>query len=170
MTRTVHIVAGGSSLRDFDWTSLRDKPVIAINNAAFRLPFARHVYFADRDWFECWRKDLMRHDGMIHQGVSDEHQWVGHTWVQRWDFASQFSLSPRTLIGGCSGNAAINLAAQLGYDELHLLGYDFDTSGNFHNENLHDNHRPDVWRRAFDAMLPALERRQVQIVSGAPRG
>lgn len=168
MSREVHIVAGGASLRCFDWNSLQGKHVIAINNAAFRLPFARHVYFADRDWFELWSKELMKHDGVIHQGVSDERQWVDHTWVCRWDFVCDFSLRPHELIGGCSGNAAINLAVQLGYKELHLLGYDFDNSGNFHDENLHDNHRPDVWRQRFDEMLPALERYQVQIKSGAP--
>lgn len=168
MSREVHIVAGGSSLRDFDWTSLDGKAVIAINNAAFRLPFARHVYFADRDWFEHWRTPLMRHDGVIHQGVSDEHEWVDKTWVCRWDFANQFSLAPHELIGGCSGNAAINLAAQMGYKELHLHGYDFDTSGNFHDDNLHDNHRPDIWRQRFNEMLPALERHKIQIKSGAP--
>jgi len=163
----VYIVAGGSSLRNFDWDSLRDKDVIAINNAALRLPFAQHAYFADRDWFVRWENELTLHLN-VHQGVSDEHEWVDRPWVRRWEFAAHFTLAPRELIGGCSGNAAINLAVQLGYTELHLLGYDFDTSRNFHSDNLHDNHRPDIWRQRFDEMLPALKQQQIQIKSGAP--
>jgi hypothetical protein len=169
MMPPVCIVAGGSSLRGFDWNSLHGEHVIAINNAAFRLPFARHVYFADRDWFEHWEhRGMALHLGRIHQGVSDEHEWVDRPWVRRWGFSDDFSMDHRSVYGGCSGNAAINLAAQLGYTELHLLGYDFDSSGNFHDENLHSNHTPGIWRQRFEEMLPALERYGIHIKSGAP--
>jgi hypothetical protein len=165
------IVAGGPSLRSFDWSLLHDKDVLAINNAALRLPYARHVYFANLDWFQLWRDQLALHAGQVHQGVSDDAQSASVPWVRRWDFEprGRFTLEPaRIRGGGCSGNAAINLAAQLGYTRLHLLGYDFDSAGNFHNDHLWTRPQPAVWRQMFDEMLPELERYGIQIKSGAP--
>lgn len=165
------IVAGGPSLRNFDWSSLRGRDVIAINNAAFRLPDARHVYFANRDWFERWEPELRQVSGQVHQGVSGEEQWVNRPWVRRWNFEphGRFTLEPGRIRGGCcSGNAAINLAAQLGYTQLHLLGYDFDSAGNFHNDHLWTKPQPTIWRQMFDEMLPELARHGIQIKSGAP--
>lgn len=168
MADEVYIVAGGPSLRDFDWRTLRGKQVIAINNAAFRLPFAQHVYFADRDWFKHWEYELALHLGHLHQGVSDEHEWVDRSWVRRWDFCSSFTDVPGRIVGGCSGVAALNLAAQLGYRKLHLLGYDFST-GNFHDENLHNNHQPGQWWRQYETVLPSLAAHGIEIKSGAPK-
>ena len=171
INQEIYIVGGGASLRHFDWLRLDDKTVLAINDAAFRLPYATHVYFADKYWFDHWQHKVSEHAGQIHQGVSDDAESVQLGWVRRWNFSEHFSMEPDEVIAGCSGNAAINLVVQLGYKKLHLLGLDFSHLGNFHEDNLRaGSHRPILWRRRFDEMLPALKACGVEILSGAPHG
>ena len=54
--RTVYIVGGGPSLKDFDWSLLNDKRVIAINRAYEKLPRAQVVFWMDDLFFkEHWQ-------------------------------------------------------------------------------------------------------------------
>ena len=155
-TKPVYIVAGGPSLMDFDWKSLDGQDVIAINNAAFKLPNAKYVYFANTDWFKQWRNQLKAHRGKIIQGCTDQD--VKEDWVENWQFVNdRLALKPRTLHpGGNSGYAAINLAVQLGYKEINLLGYDMKYRGE--QANFHSDHTWWTPRDGFEHMLLQFSR------------
>lgn len=177
-TKDVYIVAGGPSLKEFDFDQLRGKDVIAINNAAFECPFARYVYFCNKDWFDKWRWQLLHHKAKIIQGSdpAETDNVVYEPWVERWAFtkATGLALEPFTLSTGInSGYAAINLAVQLGYKRIYLLGYDMkwkDGASHFHHD--HDWTAPESkyaeFIARFDTMLDDLKRLNVQVINCTP--
>jgi hypothetical protein len=174
MNTEVYIVAGGPSLATFDWDSLVDKDVIAINNAAFKLPTAKYVYFANKDWFELWRDKLKEHQGKIIQGCTKQD--VKEEWVERWTFTQDKGLAtePRTLATGVnSGYAAINLAVQLGYKKIFLLGYDMrvvDGQNNYHKDHLWTC-EPDFYKTMlamFETIVEPLKAMSVEVVNLTP--
>lgn len=52
MTEPCFIVGGGPSLQGFDYNLLRDKHVIAVNQAIFKLPNAQHFVTMDYTWLQ----------------------------------------------------------------------------------------------------------------------
>jgi hypothetical protein len=174
----VYIVAGGPSLADFDWRSLDDKHVITINNAAFKLPNAKYVYFCNRDWFEKWKYELRAHKGIVIQGSvpTDSNNVVHELWVERWAFVDGFGLTTKhgcLIPGGNSGYAAINLAVQLGYKKIYLLGYDMKHDGdraNYHDDHLWHSSKESFpgWLRRFEDLVQPLKDLGIQVVNLTP--
>jgi len=122
----VFIVAGGPSLRTFDFSLLDDKKTITINRAFIYLKNPTHVYWADKEFHRDWEPELRQHE--CHRGVV---QYVDdkpeNIWYRQWLFDGErgISTTPGCLRHGFnSGCAAINLAVQLGYTTVYLLGYD----------------------------------------------
>lgn len=52
MTEPCFIVGGGPSLQNFDYRILRNRHVIAVNQAIFQLPTAQHFITMDYTWLE----------------------------------------------------------------------------------------------------------------------
>jgi hypothetical protein len=160
MKNSVTIVAGGPSLIKFDWSVLEGRTVITINNAAFKLPTASIVYFTDQDWLQRWEGRLQEHDGQKIKG-SLPGEFVNLPWIDEWKFTSEIGLAtePKTLAHGRnSGYAAINLAVQLGYNDIHLLGYDMHNVGS--QTNFHTDHTRTT---ADNTYLDFLERFQTLV-------
>lgn len=63
--QTVFIVGGGASLKGFDWSRLDGKRVVACNVAAYVVPFADAVVFADRRFFERHRNLITDFRGLV---------------------------------------------------------------------------------------------------------
>jgi hypothetical protein len=164
----VYIVAGGASLKNFDWADLKYDPVIAINNAAFHLPYAQHVYFANKDWFDMHRLRLRAHSGQVHQGWApgDEKNYIEESWIRRWYFTGSKDYDPRPrclTTGVCSGNAALTLAVHLGYKDLHLYGYDMNHAGNFHSDHIWTDHQPLAWAVHYEHLVEQLKKEGVTV-------
>lgn len=114
--KPVFVVGGGASLRDFDWTLLEGRQVLAVNTAFRKLPNATAMFFADRNFYGQWkdlhpRQDFWRFGGEIFTSLED------------------FSDHPRikTLVLGVTGNSgvqAIDAAQTLGAEKIVLLGFD----------------------------------------------
>lgn len=156
------IVAGGPSLANFDWQQLKYRDVIAINNAAFRLPYAKYVYFANLDWFERFRNELRAHAGQVIAGSLDP----GVPWVRHMPFTEYEGLRGG---GGNSGYAAIGLAVELGYRRIYLLGYDLKRPGeNFHRDHTWTSHKPDEWIPMFDRLAPLLAAQGIEVINCGP--
>lgn len=169
MSTDVTIVAGGPSVNNHDISALRGD-IIAINYAAIVLPQATVCYFANRDWFERFEHELRVHRGRkIHGWDGTAAQLVSKPWVESWKFVDGVLATAvkKTLCpGGHSGYAALNLAVQLGYKHVTLLGYDFlqgDVLGNFHNTHTWTDHRPAQWRRSFEVLLPVVKNAGVTV-------
>lgn len=158
----VYIVAGGPSLKDFDWKSLKYKDVIAINNAAFKLPYAKYVYFANRDWFLRHEVELMLHAGRCIAGSDN----VERPWVDYRPFKTYEGIRGG---GGNSGYAAIGLAIELDYRRIRLLGYDMHSPGsNFHNDHTWTAHKPDEWIPMFNRLAALLDKEGIEVINLTP--
>ena len=172
MSTEVTIVAGGPSLRGFDFTQLTGD-IIAINYAAICIPQATYCYFANKSWFDRFEHELRVHRGRKIQGWGDGVEKVAKPWVEVYRFVEgRISMTPRTLCPGAnSGYAAVNLAVLLGYKQLTLLGYDFldsDATANFHDTHTWTNPQPQEWRRTWNKyMVPALAELGIEIKMGA---
>lgn len=154
--RTVWIVAGGPSLRNFDFDHLRNTPHIAINRAVEDCRHASIVYWSDTRVWAMIERFVRMHPGMKCAGI-DVHKTEYPFWVSRYRFdgITGLSLEPGTLrSGNNSGYAAINLAAQLGAKRIGLLGYDMKLDG--HRDHYHSGYPnlPIRERTLKEKMLP----------------
>ncbi len=158
-------------MRGFDFSSLRP-PIIAINKAYQHIPQANHLYFTDAPFWEAHQAGLLVHGGVIHTGSEN----VSHPSVVCWKGERRGGLSfePNTLrIGNNSGYAAINLAVQLGYSHLILLGYDLGpTDGQTHFHEGYAQPTSDIafrkMREYFQLIAGPLSRAGITVVNGSP--
>lgn len=156
MAKEVFIVAGGPSLKNFDWGKLANKDVIAINRAYEVLPTANYIYFADYDFFYNHEEGLTQHLGKIITGYGQQYckSKIEHPLVENYTLtgANGLDTTPKCIRHGRnSGYAAINVAYHLGYKTIYLLGYDMQrTNGQTH---WHDGHRRIDPASIYDTML-----------------
>lgn len=169
-------IAGGPSLADFDFSFLEDKNVIAINNAFLKVASANVCYFSDLDWFERWKDQLKQHPGRKIRGHLPDKQ-INVDWVEEWSFTQErgLVLDPRCLAHGFnSGAAAINLAVQLGFRKLFLLGYDMqivDGRTNFHSDHKRTTPQhayTNQFMPSFEAMVQPLKKAGVEVFNATP--
>jgi hypothetical protein len=170
-----YIVGGGPSLTHYDFNLLETRHVIAINNAMFKLS-NKIGYFSDRDWFYKHEERIKARPGrLIRGGLPGEE--LNLPFCEEWTFTKErgLVLEPRSLAhGNNSGCAAINLAVQLGYKDIRLLGFDcavVNGQTNFHSE--HDRTTPhsayaQVFVPAFEALVAPLEALAVTVVNLTP--
>ena len=156
MTKEVFIVAGGPSLKGFDWGRLINKDVIAINRAYEVLPNAKYIYFADFDFFGRHEKGLLEHRGQIitgyAQGICKGRIENPHVWEYTLTGPNGLDTQPNHIRHGRNGGyAAINVAFHLGYKKIYLMGYDMGrVEGQTHWHNGHPRIDPES---IYDTML-----------------
>ncbi len=156
--RRAFLIGGGPSLRDFDWSLLKDEFTIAINRAAMRVPTPeRCIFFTEdlrhldqfrddlKDWpglklFHCGSKGHHAHEDVVTY-ICNHDKWPV-TEQRNW----QKSLKGGLIHAYSSALSAMNLADILEPDFLGLLGLDMDTPGeqveNFHDDYPKDWHPP----------------------------
>ncbi len=156
MIKEIYIIGGGTSLKDFDFKKLKDKDTLCINNAIFHVPNPTYFITMDYIFYKCrlplvkrieefnriytckifvanmGHPNIQEKDGRI-VDISTSHgdmfydlqafnmiiksfttQGIGTSWI---DFRN----------GNHSGHCALQLAVLLGYDIIHLLGFDYQT-------------------------------------------
>lgn len=141
-----YIVAGGPSLRDFDWSSLDGKFVIAINRSYEVLPNAQIVYFTDREFWEDHKETMLQHKGQLVRGVLNPNKEEKHPDVTIYQLSGPTGLEtePGKLKHGSNSTyAATNLAAvHLGFKRIYLLGVDMKWGDQGKKtSHWHDGHR-----------------------------
>ncbi len=147
-----YLVAGGPSLRGFDWSFLIGKRCIAINRSFERLPDAV-LYFTDRRFWDWHREAIVAHPGRKITGASVKH--VCHPTVENWILTGARGLDTtygQIRHGNNGGYAAINVAYHLGARRMYLLGYDFRYDDE--RSHWHEGHPTLHRERVFDKMLP----------------
>lgn len=128
--RDVYIVGGGNSLRGFNFDCLRNSTVLAINDAAFRLPWATALFSVDHTWIRNRRTEIDAFLGEKYLAVGEAFDFSkgpkSATYLIR-DRYKGFSASPERIYmgGGNSGFGAINLALLQQAKRIILLGFDF---------------------------------------------
>jgi hypothetical protein len=136
---TVYIVAGGASLKGFDFKKLNGKLVIAINKAFMHVPNISLLYWTDSRFYNWYKREI---DALTCIKVTpspsprDLKSDIIHL---RNSGGRIIDMSPEKICSGNnSGFGAINLALKLGASKIYLLGYDMKhTSGKSH---FHDGY------------------------------
>lgn len=131
--QTVFVIGGGSSLSSIDPERLREKRIIATNEAGLTLtPWADVLFWADKRWRELNLSRLNLHTGAYK--VTRGH-WQLHG-VHTLKTVKGFKppREPWEIGGRSSGEAAVQLAVHMGADRVVLLGFDM-TPGHFHDKH-----------------------------------
>lgn len=128
---TVYIVAGGASLKDFDFTRLNGKKVIAINKAYKYVSQPDVLYWTDGRFYT-WYKDeidvlkcLKFTVATNNRSYTEDVTVIKNVNIESLDFNS----SEGIYSSNNSGFAAIVLAIKLGAKKIYLLGYDMSHTG-----------------------------------------
>lgn len=177
----VFVVGGGPSLRNLDPEKLRDRRVIAVNNAGLDLvPWADVLIWSDPRWFR-WNEDRLHlHGGPIkiaRNAVNIEHGRFRIRNMRR-DTGPSLSLRPDTLAGYDTGAGAVNLAFLMGARDIVLLGFDMSDpppdrwrEGNYHGD--HQIAPPPMQRTenfvpSHERMALALDEHGVKVRNATP--
>lgn len=177
----VFIVAGGPSLRGFDFRRLAGKPTIAINRAHEFLPTATVLWWSD------WLYWTRNQDSLVAHGASYKatavadyqlEQLPPEELVHRYNFTglTGFDENPANLRhGNNSSYAAMHLAVHLGARKLVLLGVDMrhakDGTTHFHGgyESVHlAETLKDLMLPYFKTLAAPLAARKIEVLNASP--
>lgn len=132
--RPVVIVAGGPSLRGFDWEQLRGFHVLAVKGSIFDIPWADAGFGLDMPRFEEWREKLAQVSMTVYWAVPVEQAIITSRPSQNMTFLKRINAdgvsSDPTLVfsGGTSGFGALQIALLKRAKRIMLVGYDYNPS------------------------------------------
>jgi len=184
------IIGGGPSLCDFNWSNLDGKFNIAINRAYEVLPNAQIVYFTDDDYYQRHKVAMLEHSGKKYRGrlarrpVIKEPEVLELQLQQRaWGWSDTFG---ELYHGSNSTYACIQVAAQLGFNKIYLLGIDMKHQGKYIKQkgknkgvtHWHTGHRRTDPAHAYKMMMghyqkmvPEAKKRGIEIINvNTPEG
>lgn len=160
------IVAGGRSLREFDFRQLADRNVIAINRAHLLLPHAKVLWWTDARYWRRARASLIAHRAPWKATGNLEYKLkeLPRAGIEQYLFtgATGFDEHPEHLRHGWnSAYAATHLAVHLGARRVILLGVDLQhDTGNRSCDG-------EKWRTSFATLAPILAAKNVAVVNGS---
>ncbi len=150
--KTIYIIGGGPSLKNFDWELLVDKNVLSINRAFQKVPWAMATFWTDSRFYKWYAKELKRFKGVK----------IACRWSQLYTDDVIFARSTggngiddypyHIRAGNNSGYAALNVAFHLGAKKIYLLGYDMSSSdkqGTHWHSGYVTAHNHDIYERAM---------------------
>jgi hypothetical protein len=169
-----YIVAGGPSLKNFNWDLLKGKNVIAVNRAYEVLPDADIIYFTDLRFWNWHHKNLVNVKGRLIT-VSEN---VEHNKIEKWTLTGKAGLDTRyhcLRSGNNSGYAAINLAFHMYAKTIILLGFDmkFSRDGACHWHEPHpvktkESILSEKMLGYFDTISQPLKDLDITVINGNP--
>lgn len=155
MNDDIYIIGGGASLRDFDFTKLKDKICMTINYSVVNVPDCKYFvtmdytfidYIKDKTKNKLTRAEFMALPCEKYFVVATNNKYIQEENGQYVDMRSGYKYnldgidkviesnteygigrSFRNFVHGCnSGFCGLQLAILLGYKNIHLLGFDLD--------------------------------------------
>lgn len=178
----VYIVGGGPSLTNFNWKLLDGKFVIAINRAYEVLPNADILYFTDPDFWQRHRAAMLKHKGVIYRGrigkkpdIKEVNELQLHRHPAGWS-----DVFGELYHGQNSTYACIQLAAQLGFTKIFLLGIDMKHHNKYDRTkknclgvtHWHDGHRRidpptayNIMLKHYDILAKEAKKRNIEIIN-----
>lgn len=161
MRKKCFVIGGGSSLKDFDWSVLKDKDTVVANMAIFSVPDPKYFVTVDYTFYTKLKPEqkdqfneiktskifiadmspgtpLIEKDGRIQDSRFNliyDLQPYGTVIKATGKEGFGYTLGDfRT--GVNSGYCALQAAIALGYQEIYLLGFDLNASAqtHFHNQ------------------------------------
>lgn len=165
---TCYIVGGGTSLKSFDWSLLDDpnKFVIAINSSHLDAPSCNLIYVTDPPYIQDNIDTLSAHQAPVWQGVLnlDKPKKLDVIDKQIHLQAATGLITDKGIYAAAHGSnssyAFLNIAVNIGFKKIHLLGVDLkwgkhgDKSTSHHHSDSHAHQRIDgeiVYRKMLEA-------------------
>lgn len=172
--RETFLVAGGPSLKGFDFDKLRGRSVIAINDALLQLPWATAMFSADKVWVSKRHEQIKAFTGEKYIAVTEvpSNHIAGVHYLDKIR-ATGLSLSPDAVhVSGSSGYGALNLAFILGAKKITLLGFDYkESSQHWYNPNHWNKTKNNIsfplWTAAFDSTVEVLQQHSVIVLNAS---
>lgn len=174
------IVAGGPSLRGFDFGALRGRNVIAINRAHEYIPGATVLWWTDARYWRRSSESIMAHSAPWKATGNYEYKVreLPKT-VEQYLFtgADGFDEDADCLRHGWNGAyAATHLAAHLGAKRIILLGVDLRHDGTQNGRNFHTGYEigpipadtMDRWKASFATLAPIMAEKKIEVINGSP--
>ncbi len=148
----VFIIGGGDSLREFDWSLLKNELTIGCNDA-FRLgkETCKICVFGDAPWFRKNEKELAKFEGVVFTNSTQ----LLHTrlpWLWTMPRKPKGLYTNALAWNDSTGATAVNLALILGAKRIFLLGFDMHVSERG-RVNWHDEPKTKTGKRAFEKFL-----------------
>lgn len=136
------IVCGGPSVADHDLSKLNGHRVIVINSSFQALPNADYLIFADRRWWEKWRKEIERDFNGLVVALTPMGRGDHYVLLERKRMSGLYPNPTGVAMWHTTTTAAINLACHLlGWQgEIGFLGLD---GGDRDGKSWH--HEPHIW-------------------------
>jgi hypothetical protein len=156
MSEHCYVIASGPSLIGFDFDALPDGPRIGANRSAW-LANCDMLVTVDKNFHMKERDRIEGFGANAHVAIAE--RTITIPGVTYWYYARALpgmAMTPQTLGGSNSGFAGLNLAVQLGYTDIALLGFDFRWDGarsHFHEgygQRKSVERNLTVWANAFD--------------------
>lgn len=170
---TVYIVGGGPSLKNFDWSQLNGKKVIAINRAFQVLPDADVLYWTDSRFWKWYKEDIKRFKGLKFTCRPYSPEAPDVTLLKAVN-NRVLEMEPGHIAhGNNSGYAAINLAVKLGATKIYLLGYDMHSNKNqtHWHEGYDARHNHGIYSKmikTFNDLAPMLKQMNIRVFNANP--
>ena len=179
--KRIAIVAGGPSLREFDWRRLDGWPVVAINRAHEVLPAATMLWWSDCLYFQRHSDAIMAHPApwkitALRPG-QDRFTYPKGVHVLTFSGADGYDETPGCIRHGKNGGyAALHVVAKYGPPRrVILLGYDFchapGGATHFHSGHgrLHqESTLQELMLPSFAGLVEPLARMGVEVVNANP--
>lgn len=162
------IVAGGPSLKNFDWSLLNNKNCIAVNRSFEKMAYAKYIYFTDLRFWQWYDEELLDHPA--EKVTAAKGLGSGVTYYQLTGLRGLETEPGKLKHGNNSGYAAINFAYHLGAKRIILVGYDMQYQGD--KSHWHDGYKAGNTPAMLDKMLPwfetiagPLEKRGIEVIN-----
>lgn len=172
--KVIYIIGGGPSLKNFDWTLLKDKVKIAINKAFLYVPDAEVIYWTDYRFYKWYEKEITEFKG---SKVTNKNKPLKTDIINLRDTGrSGLDMDPSSLRhGNNSGFAAINLAVHYGAKKIVLLGYDMNSQANathWHDGYTKISHNHKIYKKSmipfFSTLVEPLREAGVSVWNANP--
>jgi hypothetical protein len=171
MNKHCYVIGGGPSLIGFDFNALPKGTRIGANCVAW-LVNCDILLSVDNNFHNKERARIAAFPGEKHFGISVRHERIpGATYWHHAPALDGLAFSNMTLAGSNSGFAALNLAVQLGYTDIALLGLDMKWDGDrthFHEgygQKREIERRMIGWAQAFDVAAVQLRDRGISVTN-----
>jgi hypothetical protein len=156
-----------------DISRLKDRRVIAVNNAYKLAPWIPVMFFGDCRWLASNREALLHFAGLKVTTCEQHAGKPGIKVIKRRNSPQGLSTDPGIVVWNLSSGAcAINLAMHFGVKKIVLLGFDMKVVDSRHN--WHDDYAQSANRkrnpyprfmRTFPAIAEGLKRRRIECVN-----
>ena len=169
--RHCYVIASGPSLIGFDFDALPEGTRIGANRSAW-LANCDILVTVDRNFHRKETERLREFGPRAYVALPDLQPRIPG--VNYWAYArcmEGLTFQPNHLAGANSGFAALNLAVQLGFTDIAMLGFDMKWDAgrsHFHegyNQRASVDRNLGVWAKAFDMAAKQLAVRGIRVTN-----